>query len=228
MNVAEVLPLAFLGAVIGLDVVSFPQAMISRPIVASTLAGTLAGSATSGLLVGALLELFALEMLAVGASRYPEWGTASVVGGALFAGMQPAGGAGALPISIAAALLTAWLGGWSMYLLRRGNGVLARQRLKELDKGSRSAVLGLQVTGLTADLARGGLLTLLAFMILAPAAQYAGRAWEFGTARSWALVLALAVATAGAAGWRLFHAAAGARWLFLGGAAAGTALASLR
>ncbi len=228
MNVAEVLPLAFLGAVIGLDVVSFPQAMISRPIVASTLAGTLAGSATSGLLVGALLELFALEMLAVGASRYPEWGTASVVGGALFAGMQPAGGAGALPISIAAALLTAWLGGWSMYLLRRGNGVLARQRLKELDKGSRSAVLGLQVTGLTADLVRGGLLTLLAFMILAPAAQYAGREWEFGTARSWALVLALAVATAGAAGWRLFHAAAGARWLFLGGAAAGTALASLR
>ncbi len=89
-------------------------------------------------------------------------------------------------------------------------------------------MVGLQVTGLTADLVRGGLLTLLAFMILAPAAQYAGREWEFGTARSWALVLALAVATAGAAGWRLFHAAAGARWLFLGGAAAGTALASLR
>lgn len=228
MNVAEVLPLAFLGAVLGLDVVSFPQAMISRPIVASTLAGSLAGSATSGLLAGALLELFALEMLAVGASRYPEWGTASVVGGAMFAGMQPANWAGALPVSIAAALLTAWLGGWSMYLLRRGNGVLARQRLQELGAGSRSAVLGLQVTGLTADFIRGGLVTLLATMAFAPAAQYAGREWAFGTARSEALVLALAVATAGAAGWRLFHAAPGARWLFLGGAAAGSALAALR
>ncbi|MBC7790087.1 MAG: PTS sugar transporter subunit IIC [Anaerolineae bacterium] len=228
MSIAELLPVALLGAVLGLDVVSFPQAMISRPIVASTLAGALAGSAASGVLAGAILELFALEMLAVGASRYPEWGTASVVGGALFARMELAGWAGALPVSIATALLTAWLGGWSMYLLRRVNGVLARKRLKELDAGSRSAVLFLQLTGLTADLVRGGLLTLLAMIAFAPAAQYAGREWAFGAARSEAVLLALAVATAGAAGWRLFHAAAGARWLFLGGAAAGTALIALR
>ncbi|MGI9076543.1 MAG: PTS sugar transporter subunit IIC [Gemmatimonadaceae bacterium] len=228
MSVVELLPLALLGAVLGLDVVSFPQAMISRPIVASTLAGTLAGSATAGLLAGALLELFALEMLAVGASRYPEWGSASVVGGALFAGMEPAGWTGALPAAIAAALLTAWLGGWSMYLLRRVNGVLARRRLGELDAGSRSAVLGLQITGLTADVVRGGVLTLLALMVFVPAARYAAREWAFESARSEAVVLTLAVATAGAAGWRLFHAAAGARWLFLGGAAAGTALATLR
>ena len=228
MSVAELLPLALLGAVLGLDVVSFPQAMISRPIVASTLAGSLAGSAAAGLLAGALLELFALEMLAVGASRYPEWGTASVVGGALFAGMEPAGWAGTLAASIAAALLTAWLGGWSMYLLRRMNGVLARNRLRELDSGSRSTVLSLQVTGLTADFARGGLLTLLAIMAFAPAVRYAGRKWTFGMAPTEALLLTLAVATACAAGWRLFHAASGARWLFLGGAAAGTALVAFR
>ena len=34
--IADLLPLAILGAVLGLDVVSFPQAMISRPLVAAT------------------------------------------------------------------------------------------------------------------------------------------------------------------------------------------------
>ena len=38
-----------------------------------------------GLLLGAALELIALETLPFGASRYPEWGSASVVGGAIFA-----------------------------------------------------------------------------------------------------------------------------------------------
>ena len=39
----QLLPLALLGAVLGLDVVSFPQAMISRPLVAATAAATLLG-----------------------------------------------------------------------------------------------------------------------------------------------------------------------------------------
>ena len=74
--------LTLLGAVLGLDAVSFPQAMLSRPIVAATLGGAFVGNAEVGLLVGATLELIALETLPVGASRYPEWGSASVVGGA--------------------------------------------------------------------------------------------------------------------------------------------------
>ena len=40
----ELFPLTMLGALLGLDVVSFPQAMISRPIVSATLAGALAGA----------------------------------------------------------------------------------------------------------------------------------------------------------------------------------------
>jgi len=35
VNLAQALPIALLGAVFGLDVVSFPQAMISRPLVAA-------------------------------------------------------------------------------------------------------------------------------------------------------------------------------------------------
>ena len=44
MTFTMILGFALLGAFLGLDVVSFPQAMFSRPIVASTLAGTLGGS----------------------------------------------------------------------------------------------------------------------------------------------------------------------------------------
>ena len=47
MSFLEVLPLAVLGAMLGLDVVSFPQAMISRPIVAATLGGAFTGHAAA-------------------------------------------------------------------------------------------------------------------------------------------------------------------------------------
>ena len=39
----ELLPLSLLGAIVGLDVVCFPQVMYSRPLVAATLAGAFVG-----------------------------------------------------------------------------------------------------------------------------------------------------------------------------------------
>ena len=75
-DLVDVLPIALLGGLFGLDVVSFPQAMISRPLVAATLGGAFIGNAALGLLLGAALELIALETLPFGASRYPEWGSA--------------------------------------------------------------------------------------------------------------------------------------------------------
>jgi mannose/fructose/N-acetylgalactosamine-specific phosphotransferase system component IIC len=54
-DLVQLLPLVLLGAVFGLDVVSFPQAMISRPIVAATAASTLLGNPLPGLIVGATL-----------------------------------------------------------------------------------------------------------------------------------------------------------------------------
>src|SRR3954471_8961881 len=114
------IPLGLLGGVLGLDVVSFPQAMISRPLVASTMAGALIGEPSSGLLIGAALELIALETLPFGASRYPEWGSASVVGGAIFASSAD-GHAGALILGMLAALAATWFGGWTMVKLRQLN-----------------------------------------------------------------------------------------------------------
>src|SRR5690348_10088042 len=83
MLLMQLAPIALLAGVLGLDVVSFPQAMISRPIVAATLGGAFLGAPVAGLVCGAALECLALESLPVGASRYPEWGSASVVAGAV-------------------------------------------------------------------------------------------------------------------------------------------------
>ncbi|MDX2192446.1 MAG: PTS sugar transporter subunit IIC, partial [Gemmatimonadales bacterium] len=87
---ASALALAGWGAVTALDLVSVPQAMLARPLVAGTVAGALAGDVAAGARVGALLELYALDVLPVGASRYPDYGPAAVAGAALAAGL-PAG-----------------------------------------------------------------------------------------------------------------------------------------
>ena len=54
------------GMLVGLDLVSVPQAMIARPVVAGAVAGWLAGDVEAGLRVGVLFELFALDVLPVG------------------------------------------------------------------------------------------------------------------------------------------------------------------
>jgi mannose/fructose/N-acetylgalactosamine-specific phosphotransferase system component IIC len=224
---AELLPLAMLGAVLGLDVVSFPQAMISRPIVAATIAGAFVGEAASGLLIGVVLELIALDTLPLGASRYPEWGSASVVGGALFAS-HAAHPPGAMAIAVLGALATAWVGGWTMVKLRGQNARWARRRRDALAGGSRGAVVSLQLFGLTADLLRGALLTALAYAILAPTTRAAVGVWSADARLSRAVVVGVAITVAAGAAWKIFHSTLGVRWTFLAGVAVGVAAAALR
>lgn len=216
----DLLPIAILGGVLGLDVVSFPQAMISRPLVAATLGGALIGQPTSGLLVGAALELIALETLPFGASRYPEWGSASVVGGAIFA-THPMHPAGAMTVSVVAALATTWLGGWTMVKLRQRNAVWAGKSREALEAGSRGAVTSLQLKGMTADLARGTLLTAIAYALLAPLSNMLMTLWSTDARLSRCLVVTAAASVAGGAAWKLFHSTSGARWFFVGGLAVG-------
>jgi mannose/fructose/N-acetylgalactosamine-specific phosphotransferase system component IIC len=225
--IAQLLPFALLGALLGLDVVSFPQAMISRPIVAATAGGALAGSVGGGLLAGVVLELLAMETLPVGASRYPEWGTAAVVGGALAAAAgvdRP----GALVVVVFAAIVTAWVGGWSMYALRKLNGTWAENRLAALEAGDRRALAGLQLRGLTADLLRGAAITVAALLAWRPAVLWLLDRWTLPYGISSAVLMALAGAVAGGAVWRLAHGAPGARWYLLGGVAVGAAAVVLR
>jgi PTS system mannose-specific IIC component len=226
VTLLENLPIALLGALLGLDVVSFPQAMISRPIVASTLAGAFIGHVEAGLLIGVVLELIALDTLPFGASRYPEWGSAGVVGGALFAA-QPSAAPGALPASLLASLLTASISGWSMVVLRRFIASRLQQSRERIEEGSRSALLSLHLTGMSFDLLRGGFVTLAAMLVFSPLVRAIVAVWGTDSAPSRAVVVIVAAIVAGGALWKVFHSVPRVIWFFLAGLTASTLLLSL-
>jgi len=227
VTILEVLPIAILGGVAGLDTVSFPQAMISRPIVAATFGGALLGAPARGLLVGAVLELIALETLPVGASRYPEWGSASVVGGAMYARTASVE-IGALTATVLGALFVAWIGGWTMFKLRQRNVVVAARHRAALDAGARGAVVRVQLAGLTADLVRGMALSALAYVALTPVVSALLGRWTLSEQWSRATLVATAASVALGASWKLFHSTAWARWCFFGGVGAGLVILWIR
>lgn len=216
MSLLEALPIALLGALLGLDVVSFPQAMISRPIVAATFAGAFIGNPPGGLLIGVVLEMIALDTLPFGASRYPEWGSAGVVGGALFAA-QPPGMPGALPATLLAALLTASISGWSMVVLRRLIATRLERTRDKMEEGSRDALLSLHISGMSMDLLRGGLVTITAMMIFAPLVRAIVAIWGIDSEPSRAVVVVIAAMVAGGALWKVFHSVRYVLWFLLAG-----------
>src|SRR5262245_57031179 len=155
------------GTIVGVDLVSFPQAMLNRPIVAGAVTGFLIGDLESGLRIGMLLECFALDVIPIGATRYPDYGPASVVGTAVasFAGWQEPTGLGVM-----VALLMAVVGGRAMEFVRRLNGRLARVAAPALASGDAAVLARLQRTGLLADALRSLVVTvtglLLAWLVL--------------------------------------------------------------
>ena len=126
-----------------------------------------------------------------------------------------------MTIAALGALATTWVGGWTMVKLRQLNARWARARRDGLEAGARGTVISLQLMGLTADLLRGGLLTLIAFLILSPLADATIGLWTTDARVSRSLVVATVASVAAGAAWKLFHATAGARWFFVGGLAVG-------
>ncbi|MFW6331444.1 MAG: PTS sugar transporter subunit IIC, partial [Gemmatimonadota bacterium] len=120
----EWLAVALLGALVGLDTTSFAQIMISRPVVAGALAGAVFGRPVEGVMLGFLLEAFALVTLPIGASRYPESGTAAVAATAALMGTVAGPDPGTLVLALAFALGWERLAGETVVLLRRVNGRL--------------------------------------------------------------------------------------------------------
>lgn len=147
------------GTVVGLDLVSVPQGLFARPLIAAAVAGWLLGEVEVGLRVGAVLELFALDVLPVGASRYPEYGPAAVGAVVLAAGLPNPGGIGAGALL---GLMVAMLAGYSLEWLRHANARHVHRLSAELDAGSWTAIRQLQWTGIARDAARSGGITALA------------------------------------------------------------------
>jgi len=108
------------GGVLGMDAVSWPQVMVSRPLVSATIGGWLLGNPAAGMLVGAVLEIYALRHPPFGAAKYPDTGPAGLVAGASYAA---SGGAamGALLLSIAVGWGLAWIGTVTVHVRRRLN-----------------------------------------------------------------------------------------------------------
>jgi PTS system mannose-specific IIC component len=170
MTLAPVTLIALVGwgMLVGLDLVSVWQAMIARPLVAGGIAGVLVGDVEAGLRVGALIELFALDVLPVGAARYPDYGPPTVGATAL-----AAGGPWELTLGLAGAvgLIGAVLGGLSLQLLRRSNATAIQGAAAALAAGEGSAIRRLQYGGVARDALRSALLTVIVLGIAAGAAR---------------------------------------------------------
>jgi len=165
MDLLTVAAVVIWGAVVGVDLISFPQAMLNRPIVAATVAGLIVGDLEAGLRVGVVLELFALDVLPIGAARYPDFGPGAVAAGALAArGADLLGTAALLGLGLAV------LGGRSVDWLRRINGRRVRLAEGRLAAGDPQAVRQLHLQSLATDVARSAILTGVGLALVAPAA----------------------------------------------------------
>lgn len=136
------------GTLVGIDLVTVPQGLLSRPIVAASVTGLIFGDPGGGLTVGMTLELYALDVLPIGAARYPDYGIAAVAAAAAAAHgphvMAPAvAGLVGLPMAI--------LGGWSLHRLRRWNAASVRRRLERVAAGDARAIWELQRNGMARD-----------------------------------------------------------------------------
>lgn len=146
------------GTIAGLDLASVLQGLLNRPLVCGAVAGVIIGDPGAGLRIGAALELFALDVLPVGASRYPDYGAATVAAVALGA-WQP--WAAALGPAVLLGLLLAQLGGLTVVAHRRINAWALSRSALALDRGDPGVATRLHLLGLGTDLLRSASLAAL-------------------------------------------------------------------
>jgi PTS system mannose-specific IIC component len=139
------------GTLVGVDLVSVPQMMIARPLVAGTIAGTLVGDIETGLRIGVVFELFQFEILPIGAVRYPEYGPATV---AAVAAAHWSGGPLALGIGVGVGLIVGLLGGLSLHWLRTANARAVRAATAGLESGDVRALERVHLGGMLRDAGR--------------------------------------------------------------------------
>ena len=154
--------------VVGLDLASVLQSLINRPLVAGAIAGVIVGDPGAGLRVGAALELFALDVLPIGASRYPDYGAATVAA-VLLAAQQS--WVTALGPAVLFGVVLAQVGSWSIVAHRRVTAWALRRTAGALDRGEPGVAGRVHLAGLIADLLRSGLLAALGIGLATQLAQ---------------------------------------------------------
>lgn len=214
MSIEVQLALLAWGTVVGLDLVSVPQIMIARPLVAGGVAGGILGDAGTGLLVGALFELFQMDILPVGAVRYPEYGPATV---AAVSAAHAISGVVGFGLGALVGLLTGLLGGLTIHWSRRLTSVAVRRAVGPLEAGDTSVLLRVHGLAIARDALRAALVTAVGLALalgarplLAMAVSARGAEW-LGVA---AVAAALAAGCSGT--YRLVGRGPALRWFALG------------
>ena len=161
---------ALAGGLLSLDVTAALQTMVSRPLVASTLAGAVCGDPWAGLGVGCLLEMVWLGYVPVGSVIPPDFSLASVFAAAAAVFMErDRPGVSAEAAAVWAALCSlpiAWVGGRLDTAQRRVNRG-ASERAEQLALAGDAAALGRALFGVMArTLVRSFLLLLAALAFL--------------------------------------------------------------
>ena len=154
MSLDIVLALLGWGTLVGVDLVSLPQMMIARPLVAGTVAGAILGDFETGLKVGVVFELLQYDILPVGAVRYPEYGPATV--GAV-ATAHAATGALGLGLGAVVGLVTGLVGGVAIHVLRRVNSRVVHAAAATLESGDPRVLMRVHVGALLRDVLRAAL-----------------------------------------------------------------------
>jgi PTS system mannose-specific IIC component len=210
--IAELPWLLLWGTFVGVDLISWPQSMVARPLVSGIVAGWIVGDVAAGAAVGVVLELFALELLPVGAARYPDYGVATVAATAAASGAPDVFGVGP---GVLLGLALAYLGQESIHLARRRTALDVRAAAAALDAGDPGAIRRVHFRGLGRDALRAlivtaiGLLGALALRTMPPIGVRGGALLLLV-----ALGAAIGVASLGAA--RLAGSGVGRVWLAAG------------
>jgi mannose/fructose/N-acetylgalactosamine-specific phosphotransferase system component IIC len=213
--------LTLIGGVVGLDATSFPQAMLSRPLVAGALAGLVFSRPLEGMLIGAVIEIFDLSNLPIGAARYPDSGTATVAGvGAFGMAGLPELHSGALLLAVVFSLLWEYVTGISTVFERHLN---ERLLMPKHDPRSMTdqTVERVHILSTSLDFVRAALLALTGTLIGALLLPNVVHDWRGGLMLgSGSIAVAAAMMLAGAIG--LFGGLKERRVLFLLGAVCGS------
>jgi PTS system mannose-specific IIC component len=208
------------GTLVGLDLVSMPQAMIARPLVAGAVAGAMLGDLGTGLRLGVIFELFQYDILPMGAVRYPEYGPATV---AAVGAAHAAAGALGIGLGAVVGLVTGLLGGISIHWMRRLNAWAVRRNTNALERGDVSVLVRLHVMSILRDAARAALVTAVGLVLAAGVREFLVGGLAVRGAMVVAVVATGAGVAAGTAGTlRLVGRGPDLRWFaagLLGGAA---------
>ena len=185
------------GTFVGVDLVSLPQMMIARPLVAGTVAGAILGDIPTGLKLGVVFELLQYDILPVGAVRYPEYGPATV---AAVATAHAVAGVLGLGLGALVGLVTGLFGGLTINWLRRINSKIVHAASAQLASGDPGALVRLHVGGLLRDALRAALVTVFGLVLAWLARPLLGGVLSVRGAVLLAVAIVATALAAGAAG----------------------------